>query len=86
MPAPQLHLTFGETLGRERELCDDLRAACASEPRYTRLGAIFHDLAYYGNMALMAVRYGLGPGGLVLGPLVFRLAKEAAQLWRESAA
>jgi hypothetical protein len=59
MPAPQLHLTFGETLGRERLLAPDLRAACAAEPRYTRLGAIFHDLAYYGNMAWMAVRYGL---------------------------
>src|SRR5262245_11798467 len=59
MPAPQLHLTFGETLGRERLLADELRAACAAEPRYTRLGSIFHDLAYYGNMAWMAIRYGL---------------------------
>src|SRR5215831_11528597 len=59
MPAPQLHLTFGETLGREALLCDELRTACAAEPRYTRLGAIFHDLAYYGNMAMMAIRYGL---------------------------
>ena len=59
MPAPQLHLTFGETLGRERLLAADLRAACAAEPRYTRLGAIFHDLAYYGNMIWMAIRYGL---------------------------
>src|SRR5215471_7978148 len=59
MPAPQLHLTFGETLGRERLLAPDLRSACAAEERYTRRGAIFHDLAYYGNMAWMAVRYGL---------------------------
>src|SRR5438132_11846909 len=59
MPAPQLHLTFGEFLGREVELPDEMRAACANEPRYTRLGSIFHDLPYYGNMALMAIRYGL---------------------------
>jgi hypothetical protein len=59
MPAAQLHLTFGATLAREPRLADEMRAACADEPRYTRLGAIFHDLAYYGNMAIMAVRYGL---------------------------
>jgi hypothetical protein len=59
MPAPQLHLTFGETLAREPGLADPLRAACRAEPRYTRLGAIFHDLPYYGNMVLMAIRYGL---------------------------
>ncbi|HZS40377.1 MAG TPA: hypothetical protein VFF06_26275 [Polyangia bacterium] len=59
MPAPQLHLTFAELLSREPRLDGALRAACRAEPRYTRLGAIFHDLAYYGNMALMAVRYGL---------------------------
>jgi hypothetical protein len=59
MPAPQLHLTFGELLGRQPDLADDLRTACAAEPRYVRLGSIFHDLPYYGNMAWMAVRYGL---------------------------
>jgi hypothetical protein len=59
MPAPQLHLTFGESLAGEPGLAGELRAACRREPRYTRLGAVFHDLAYYGNMALMAVRYGL---------------------------
>jgi hypothetical protein len=59
MPAPQLHLTFGETLAREPELCEQMRQAAAAEPRYVRLGSIFHDLPYYGNMALMAVRYGL---------------------------
>jgi hypothetical protein len=58
MPAPQLHLTFGEFLGREA-LPPPMRAACAAEPRYVRLGSIFHDLPYYGNMALMAIRYGL---------------------------
>ncbi|HJZ84675.1 MAG TPA: hypothetical protein VKN99_05860 [Polyangia bacterium] len=59
MPAPQLHLTFGETLGRETQLADEMRLAAGAEDRYVRLGAIFHDLPYYGNMALMAVRYGL---------------------------
>jgi hypothetical protein len=41
-----------------------LRHACASEPVYTRLGAIFHDLPYYGNMLAEAVRYGLGSPAL----------------------
>src|SRR5215470_5786636 len=59
MPAPQLHLTFAEELAREPALAEELRAAASAEPRYLRLGSIFHDLAYYGNMPLMAVRYGL---------------------------
>jgi hypothetical protein len=41
-----------------------LRHACANEPVYTRLGAIFHDLPYYGNMLVEAVRYGLGSPAL----------------------
>lgn len=41
-----------------------LRGACAAEPVYTRLGAIFHDLPYYGNMLVEAVRYGLGSPAL----------------------
>ena len=59
MPAPQLHLTFAEELAQETALAPELRAAAIAEPRYLRLGSIFHDLAYYGNMPLMAVRYGL---------------------------
>jgi hypothetical protein len=59
MPAPQLHLTFGETLAAQPELAEELRRAGAHEPQYLRLGSIFHDLPYYGNMALMAIRYGL---------------------------
>src|SRR5947207_2397661 len=59
MPAPQLHLTFGETLAAEPLLAEELRSACSIEPRYVRLGSIFHDLPYYGNMPLMAIRYGL---------------------------
>ena len=49
MPAPQLHLTFA----------DEMRRAATAEPRCLRLGSIFHDLAYYGNVPLMAIRYGL---------------------------
>jgi hypothetical protein len=64
MPAPQLHLTFGlmvqDHIGIQREL----RRACAAEPVYVRLGSIFHDLPYYGNMLVEAVRYGLGSPAL----------------------
>jgi hypothetical protein len=59
MPAPQLHLTFAEELPHETGLADELRVAAEHEPRYLRLGAIFHDLPYYGNMPLMALRYSL---------------------------
>ena len=59
MPAPQLHLTFAEELSREADLADEVRAAVRREPRYVRLGAIFHDLPYYGNMPLMALRFTL---------------------------
>jgi len=39
-----------------------MRKACASEPVYARLGSIVHDLPYYGNMIVEAIRYGLeGP-------------------------
>ena len=41
-----------------------MRRACAAEPVYTRLGSIFHDLPYYGNMLAEAVRYGLGSPAL----------------------
>jgi len=36
-------------------------------------------------LSMFGSAFGIGPGGLILGPLVFRLAKEAAQIWRESA-
>ncbi|TMA19302.1 MAG: AI-2E family transporter [Deltaproteobacteria bacterium] len=54
-------------------------------PMLAKLGRFKLD----GGLILLSMfggALGLGPGGLVLGPLVFRLAKEAAQLWRESAA
>jgi hypothetical protein len=63
MPAPQLHLTFGNLVCQNDRVPARLRHACAAEPVYVRLGAIFHDLPYYrpelGNMAVEAVRYWL---------------------------
>lgn len=64
MPAPQFHLTFGMLVKDQPGIRPALRAACAAEPTYTRLGAIFHDLPYYGNMVAEAVRYGLGSPAL----------------------
>lgn len=64
MPAPQLHLTFGMLVKDQPGIHPALRRACAAEPVYTRLGAIFHDLPYYGNMVVEAVRYGLGSPAL----------------------
>jgi hypothetical protein len=37
-----------------------IRDACRREPTYVRLGSIVHDLPYYGNMMIEAIRYGLG--------------------------
>jgi hypothetical protein len=59
MPAPQLHLTFGSLVKDHDGVPARMRRACAAEPVYTRLGAIFHDLPYYGNMLIEAIRYGL---------------------------
>lgn len=59
MPAPQYHLTFGEILSEDADIPKRMAAAMLAEPVYTRLGSIFHDLPYYGNMLLMAIRYGL---------------------------
>src|SRR5262245_60454976 len=59
MPAPQLHLSFGLTVAHHPDAPPLMRRACAAEPVYTRLGAIVHDLPYYGNLIVEAVRYGL---------------------------
>jgi hypothetical protein len=64
MPAPQLHLSFGMSIQDRPGIAPALRRACASEPVYTRLGSIFHDLPYYGNMLLEAARYGLRAAAL----------------------
>ncbi len=66
MPAPQFHLSFGALVAQHAGAPAAIRQACAADPVYTRLGAIFHDLSYYrpelGNMLVEAVRYGLeGP-------------------------
>ena len=60
MPAPQLHLSFGLSIARDSRVPARLREACANEPTYVRLGSIVHDLPYYGNMIVEAMRYGLG--------------------------
>jgi hypothetical protein len=57
MPAPQFHLTFGESVANSPLVVADVRAAVANEPIYTHLGSIFHDLPYYGNMIAEAIRY-----------------------------
>jgi hypothetical protein len=59
MPAPQLHLSFGMLVKDQPGIHPALRHACAVEPIYVRLGSIFHDLPYYGNMLAEALRYGL---------------------------
>ena len=65
MPAPQLHLTFGDLVQHNLGVPLAMRRACAAEPIYTRLGAIFHDLPYYyAPMVFEAVRYGLGAPAL----------------------
>jgi hypothetical protein len=65
MPAPQLHLTFGELVQHNPGVPAEMRRACAAEPIYARLGAIFHDLAYYyAPMVFEAVRYSLGAPAL----------------------
>src|SRR5512141_2308544 len=60
MPAPQLHLSFGLTLAGDDRVPARVRDACRREPTYVRLGSIVHDLPYYGNMMIEAIRYGLG--------------------------
>ena len=57
MPAPQLHLTFGELVAHHADISPSVRAAVAREPVYTHLGSIFHDMPYYGNMIAEAIRY-----------------------------
>ena len=64
MPAPQLHLSFGLTVANHAGIPAAMRRAAAAEPVYTRLGSIFHDLPYYGNMLAEAARYGLGAAAL----------------------
>jgi hypothetical protein len=65
MPAPQLHLTFGDLVQHNELVPPAMRKACAAEPIYARFGAIFHDLPYYyAPMVFEALRYGLGAPAL----------------------
>lgn len=65
MPAPQLHLTFGDMVQHNPLVPAAMRRACAAEPMYARFGSIFHDLPYYyAPMVFEAVRYGLGAQAL----------------------
>jgi len=65
MPAPQLHLTFGDMVQHNPGVPTAMRRACAAEPVYARFGSIFHDLPYYyAPMVFEAVRYGLGAAAL----------------------
>jgi hypothetical protein len=57
-------LTFGSLVKDQPGIHPSLRRACAAEPIYVRLGSIFHDLPYYGNMLAEAIRYGLGSPAL----------------------
>jgi hypothetical protein len=59
MPAPQLHLSFALSIPSLAAVPRALRRAASNEEVYARLGAIVHDLPYYGNMVLEAIRYGL---------------------------
>ncbi|MEO6951193.1 MAG: hypothetical protein ABI321_05215 [Polyangia bacterium] len=60
MPAPQFHLSFGLSIEGDPRVPTRMRDACRNEPTYVRLGSIIHDLPYYGNMMVEAIRYGLG--------------------------
>ena len=59
MPAPQLHLSFALSIPSHAAVPRAMRRAASNEETYARLGAIVHDLPYYGNMVLEAIRYGL---------------------------
>ncbi len=76
MPAPQFHLSFGALVATHPGAPAAIKRACAADPVYTRLGAIFHDLSYYrpelGNMLIEAVRYGL-EGSALCEPWGYRM-------------
>jgi predicted PurR-regulated permease PerM len=51
-------------------------------PMFSKLGHLRLDPGLL-LLAMFGGALGLGPGGLVLGPLILRLAKEAVDVWRE---
>ena len=70
MPAPQLHLTFGELVAHHPAIAPAMRAAVAREPVYTHLGSVFHDITQgdntlrldVGGQVLAVPGYEAGPG------------------------
>ncbi len=64
MPAPHFHLSFGQLVPSLPGMPEAVRRVGETEATYIRLGAIFHDLPYYGNMIVEAIRYGLGSPAL----------------------
>jgi hypothetical protein len=58
VPAATLHITFAELLA-DAAVPQPVAHAIRARPRYARLGAMLHDLPYYGNMVVAAIRYGL---------------------------
>lgn len=64
MPAPHFHLSFGQLVPSLPGMPAAVQRVGETEPTYIRLGAIFHDLPYYGNMIVEAIRYGLGSPAL----------------------
>lgn len=64
MPAPQFHLSFGQLVPTLPGMPEAVARVGETEATYIRLGSIFHDLPYYGNMIVEAIRYGLGSPAL----------------------
>lgn len=64
MPAPHFHLSFGQLVPSLPGMPAAVKRVGETEQTYIRLGAIFHDLPYYGNMIVEAIRYGLGSPAL----------------------
>jgi hypothetical protein len=58
VPGATLHITFVDLL-KDAPIPAPFAHAIAAHPRYARYGAMALDMPYYGNMAVMAIRYGL---------------------------
>jgi hypothetical protein len=58
VPAATLHITFVDLLAGA-VLPERFAQAIRKDKRYAHFGAMAFDLPYYGNMAVMAIRYGL---------------------------
>ncbi len=58
MPGATLHITFSSLIA-DADLPPRFATAIRNNLRYAHFGSMALDLPYYGNMALMALRYGL---------------------------